>query len=139
MNEPMMEAEAFEYAYKNFIALVEILALDSPAEQCKAQGNYNTAYELWYFVTGGKYMFDLPNQPLTPEQKQAILAFVAKMETVPKSVFGHGYLSAGNLAAMSDPWWLPVSTQAKKLLTLLGPATKKNREYFVSLGPPIAR
>ena len=134
MSEQLTEAEAFEYAYKNFIALVEILALDSPAEQCTAQGNYNTAFELWYFVTGGKHMFELPNHPLAAEQKEAILAFVAHMESAPKSVFSHGYLSEGNLAAMSDPWWKPVNMQAKELLALLEPATKKNRDYFASLG-----
>jgi hypothetical protein len=118
---------------------VEMLAMDSPALQCQAQGNYNTAGEFWFFAIGGKHLFNLPNHPLTVEQKDAILALVAKMESMPKSVLAHGNNSAGNFAAMSDPWWISVNAQAKKLLALLEPATKKNREYFVSLGPPIAK
>jgi hypothetical protein len=35
---------------------------------------------------------------------------------------------------MSDPWWGSANAQAKKLITVLEPATKKNREYFASLG-----
>lgn len=141
MSEPEDQSlsvrEGFEYAYKQFIEALEIIA-QQPAEQVRSNGNYNTAFELLWAVSGGRYMIESPASYLTSEQRSAICEFLSETDRLPFKTHSGREEEAdarlhSNLTDMLHPSWLPVRGRAGQLLLLLAPATAVNRAYFDDL------
>jgi hypothetical protein len=77
----MDQREQFETAYYYFYHSLKILA-HSPHEQCRQQGNYNTAWELKYDVSReGAFIENHSN--LADDQRQGLVTLLAALEDVP--------------------------------------------------------
>ncbi len=138
-DEPISEEEGFEYSYRNFLEIVEILAKE-PADQVVSKGNYNVAFELVYFATAGIYVADSSVSYLTGEQEHAIRAFLRVIDLLPfREHSGREERAearfASNLADMLHPIWNPIRPLARELVAQLASATELNNAYFDSLGP----
>ena len=127
-SEKLSEREAFEHAYFNFLQTLEVLASD-PKTQCEKGGNYNVAWELKNDISAGAYIFRLPER-LSEEQKKAILELVAALDAIPSEVLRSATNAADNLRAMNHHCWDPLRERARKLMSMLEPATRKNVEFF---------
>ena len=139
----MTTRESFEQAYREFYEALDVLAWE-PALQLLANGNYNTAFELIFDVTVGRYMIEASADYLTTGQTAAIREFLHDVDTLPfRSHSGRqgsdeDRLEA-NLTDMLHPDWVPIRLGAARLMAILATATASNKAYFASLGAPDKR
>ncbi|HEV7776706.1 MAG TPA: hypothetical protein VGO76_07570 [Luteibacter sp.] len=139
----MTTRESFEQAYKGFHDALEVLTWE-PALQVLANGNYNTAFELIFDVTVGRYMVEASAYYLTTEQVAAIRGFLRDVDKLPfRSHAGRqgnddDRLEA-NLTDMLHADWVSIRVKARQLIAILATATASNKAYFASLGAPDGR
>ncbi len=139
----MTTRESFEQAYRGFYEALEVLTWE-PALQVLANGNYNTAFELIFDVTVGRYMIESSAWYLTAEQSAAIREFLREVDKLPfRSHAGRQGNDDDrlevNLTDMLHPDWVPIRSGAARLMALLAPAIASNKAYFASLGAPDER
>ena len=132
MSEPMQLSalEAKHNAYDVFVFTLEALA--SPAErQCELMGDYNTAWELRDDALAARYL--IGSGLFTDHQETELLKFIATVDPISVNNMPSGSGRTVNLAAMQDPVWESIRSQAQQLLCTLAPVTAANQAYLESL------
>ena len=122
--------EATHNAYDVFVFTLEAMA--SPAEkQCELMGDYNTAWELRDDALAARYL--IGSGLFTDHQETELLKFMAAVDPIPVNNMPSGSGRALNLAAMQDPVWESIRSQAQQLLVILAPVTTANHAYLEAL------
>jgi hypothetical protein len=134
MSDEISEEEFFHNVYHHFHRNLYILEKDCAA-QCNMAGNFNVAWELQNDLL--RDAFDVLNYSgngLNGEQRGLIAKLMADLEAIPKSVMSGDRTAEGSKRDMSHPCWTPLREQASKLLKVFEPVTRRNAEYFRTLG-----
>jgi hypothetical protein len=131
---------AYEFAYRNFIASLQVLA-DDAGRQVLGNANHNTALELFHETAMGWYLIASPAAYLTPSQRLCLETFLNELEKTPfKQNSGQEENSDArlntNLTNMLHPFWKPIRKRATQLLDILESATLVNTTYFANLHYP---
>src|ERR1700761_9405677 len=135
MTEEMSVEEAEHHLFSAFHP--DLLLLSLPAEEAsKVNGNYNTAWELRYFIGGYSitYMANAKFLNLSTAQLDAIKAFVELVDTIPDEVVSPKGADTrtveGDIASLKHPAWDPIRAHAAEVIKILQPVAARNKAYF---------
>ena len=125
--EPISTEEAFHNGFYYFLCAVEVLSHD-PERQCAEIGDYNVAWELKNDVMAGRYLLGTGFLPANEERCITNLLDSLKPVSVNEMPSGDG--RGPNMQAMSNPVWVPLRTQARRVREELEAFSEVNRSYF---------
>ena len=117
-NDSISPEESFDLGLHYLRKALEILSAD-PEVQCQEMGNFNVAYELHRDVSAGLWLSEVATDRLTDDQQKAIWQMCSSVKKIDPKLLRSASTSEENLAAMSDPTWNPLRSEAEKLLSVL--------------------
>lgn len=118
---PISEDEVFRSQYGWFLGHVASLALE-PEACCESQGNYNVAYELWYFIRNDQ----LPRRAtgmLSEVQWVAVDDLCRSVADVPEDARHWTTIAPESVENMRNDAWRICRSKARHLLEMLAPVT----------------
>ena len=121
-NDPISPEESFDLGLHYFRKALVVLAAD-PEVQCQEMGNYNVAYELHRDVLAGLRLSEVTTDQLTDDQQKAILHMCNSLKSIEAELLRGASMPEENLSAMNDPAWIPLRSEAAKLLSILPAST----------------
>jgi hypothetical protein len=135
MTEEMSPEESEHHSFHTFHH--EVLLLSLPAEEAsKANGNYNTAWELRYFIANHpiSYLANAAFLDLSTAQLDAIEAFTKIVAAIPDDAVSPKGINArtveGDIASLKHPAWDSIRTHAAEVIKILQPVAIRNKAYF---------
>ena len=129
MTDVISAEELFYLEYDWFIGHVQSLAM-SPEDCSEDQGNYNAAYELWYFIPRVEQMISDPLQVMTEEQRTTMQMLVHIVEAIPKDARRLTTIAQESVDNMRHEAWVNARVQANKVLRNLAPISILRDKFY---------
>lgn len=130
VEEKISDEGLFHNDYFYFVDALDILEKDAET-QCTRCGNMFVGWELRKdLINGALRILNYTSSGLTTQQIKALHKLISDLEAIPKSAISGGATMEASRRDMSQPCWIPLRSEASKLLKALEPATKRNAEYF---------
>jgi hypothetical protein len=127
--EEISKEELFYLNFDWFIGHVRSLALNAE-ECCLSQGDFNVAYELFYFLSEYTQLVDDPLTILMQYQKDEVSSFIQGVKRIPENARGWTTIKAESIENMRCSAWDDVRQHAEKLLEVLAPIEALRDDYY---------
>ncbi len=121
------EEEGFTNSYFLFLEALKVLSSNVDV-QCNIMGNFNVAWEIKDDVSRGVYLLDSPIEKLSFDEKKEIEKLMKLLSLIPDYVLVATNTEDDNKKAMSNPCWLLLREEAKKLLQMLQSNTTRRQQ-----------
>jgi hypothetical protein len=137
MSEPSSKEErSYQYAssYFYFLKSLKILALDA-LDQCEEMGYFNVAWELREdMLRNGQAILNSSEGDLSDDERSDISSLLENLKEAPHEVVSVDNLRESHLASMSNPYWAPLRTEAKRLIDALSHETQRTSSVLWPAG-----